>query len=69
MMMEIQVLAWDRHKDMAGLNKLMGSQPSNYFSAKSQRVNWFDPVCSSHLKKNHIFLVFDLGEPQYLQRK
>ena len=49
--MEMQVLAWDRHKDMAGLNKLMGSQPSNYFSAKSQRVNWFDPVCSSHLKK------------------
>jgi hypothetical protein len=28
MALEIQVLAWDRHKNMAGLNWLMGSQPS-----------------------------------------
>ena len=26
---EIQVLAWDRHKNMAGLNQLIGSQPSS----------------------------------------
>jgi hypothetical protein len=26
MMLEIQVLAWDRHKHVAGLNQLMGSQ-------------------------------------------
>jgi hypothetical protein len=28
MTLEIQVLAWDRHKNVAGLNRLMGSQPS-----------------------------------------
>jgi len=28
MTLEIQVLAWDRHKDMEGLNWLMGSEPS-----------------------------------------
>jgi len=28
MMLEIQVLAWDRHKNVVGLNWLMGSQPS-----------------------------------------
>ena len=27
-MLEIQILAWDRHKDMTGLNWLMGSQSS-----------------------------------------
>ena len=27
MTLEIQVLAWDRHKNVAGLNWLMGSQP------------------------------------------
>ena len=29
MKLEIQVLAWDRHKYVAGLNQLMGSQRSN----------------------------------------
>ena len=28
MMLEIQVLAWDRQRNVAGLNWLMGSQPS-----------------------------------------
>ena len=28
MTLEIQVLAWDRHKNVVGLNRLMGSQPS-----------------------------------------
>ena len=27
--LEIQVLAWDRHKYVAGLNRLMGFQPSH----------------------------------------
>jgi hypothetical protein len=27
--LEIQVLAWDRHNNMAELNRLMGSQPSS----------------------------------------
>jgi hypothetical protein len=27
MMLEIQVLAWDMHKNVARLNKLTGSQP------------------------------------------
>jgi len=26
--LEIQVLAWDRHKHVEGLNNLMGSKPS-----------------------------------------
>jgi hypothetical protein len=29
MTLEIQVLAWDRHKKVAGFNWLMGSQPSS----------------------------------------
>ena len=28
MMLEIQVLSWDRHKNVVGSNQLMGSQPS-----------------------------------------
>jgi hypothetical protein len=28
MKMEIQILNWDRHKNMAGLNRLIGSQTS-----------------------------------------
>jgi hypothetical protein len=28
MALEIQILAWDSHKNMAGLNELMGSKPS-----------------------------------------
>jgi hypothetical protein len=28
MMLEIQVLVWDRHKNVAGLNRLLGFQPS-----------------------------------------
>jgi hypothetical protein len=27
-MLEIQVMAWDSHKNVAGLNQLMGFQPS-----------------------------------------
>jgi hypothetical protein len=42
MMLEIQVLAWDRHKDVAGLNRLMGSQPSpldNWISNSNIYIN------------------------------
>ena len=28
--LEIQVLSWDKHTPMAGLNLLMGSQPSSH---------------------------------------
>jgi hypothetical protein len=31
MMLEVQVLAWDRHKKVAGLNWEIGSQPSPLF--------------------------------------
>jgi hypothetical protein len=31
MTLEIQVLAWDRHNNLAGLKRLMGSQPSPLF--------------------------------------
>ena len=27
MTLKIQVLAWDRHENVSGLNRLMGSQP------------------------------------------
>jgi hypothetical protein len=30
MTLEIQILTWDRHKDVVGLNQLMGSQPSPF---------------------------------------
>jgi len=42
MMLEIQVLAWDRHKDVAGLNRLMGSHPSphdNWISNSNTYIN------------------------------
>jgi len=29
MVMEIQILAWDRHNHVAGLNRLMESQPTD----------------------------------------
>ena len=31
MMLEIQVLVWDRPNNMVGLANLMGSQPSSYY--------------------------------------
>jgi hypothetical protein len=30
MTFEIQVMAWDRYKHVAGLNRFMGSQPSPF---------------------------------------
>jgi hypothetical protein len=30
--LEILILAWDRYKNVAGLNRLMGSQPSPYYT-------------------------------------
>jgi len=43
MTLEIQVLAWDRHKNVVGLNQLMGSQPSPLgvpsFGIKQQSLN------------------------------
>ena len=42
MTLEMQVLAWDRHKNMAGLNWLMGSQPSplnNWISNSNTWIN------------------------------
>jgi hypothetical protein len=30
MMLEIQVLAWDRHRNVAELNLVMGKQPSPF---------------------------------------
>jgi len=35
MMLEIQVLVWDRHKNVAGLNRLLGSQPSPFDASNS----------------------------------
>jgi hypothetical protein len=32
MMLKIQVMAWDRHKNVAGFNRLMGSQHSYLFT-------------------------------------
>ena len=42
MMLEIQVLAWDGHINVAGLNRLMGSQPSpldNWISNGNTFIN------------------------------
>jgi hypothetical protein len=53
MKLEIQVLFWDRHKNVAGLNRLMGSQSSpfvdNWISngneyAKRLEAQWAEPV-------------------------
>jgi hypothetical protein len=30
-MLEIQVLAWDRHSNVGGLNRLLGSLPSSVY--------------------------------------
>ena len=42
MMLEIPVLAWDSHKNVAGLNQLIGSQPSlldNWISSGNISIN------------------------------
>jgi hypothetical protein len=42
MLMEIQVLVWDRHKYVVGLNQLMGSQPphlDNWISNGNADIN------------------------------
>jgi hypothetical protein len=42
MVLEIQVLAWDRHKKVAGLNQLMGTQISpidNWISNGNTYIN------------------------------
>ena len=46
-MLEIQVLAWDRHKDVVELNQLMGSQPSSL-------DNWISNVITYTLYKQTI---------------
>ena len=45
-MFEIQILAWDRHKNVAGLNQFMGSLPSRL-------GNWIsnDNTCFKQLMK------------------
>jgi hypothetical protein len=32
MTLEIQVLTWDRHRNVMGLNRLMGSQPAPLYN-------------------------------------
>jgi hypothetical protein len=32
MTLEIQILAWDRHENVVGLNRLMGSLPSSLYN-------------------------------------
>jgi hypothetical protein len=39
MTLEIQVLAWDRHKNVAGLNWLMGFQLSPFDNWISKAMN------------------------------
>jgi hypothetical protein len=34
-MLEIQVLTWEGHKNVAGFNQLMGSQPSHLDNQKT----------------------------------
>jgi hypothetical protein len=63
MTLEIHVLAWDRHKNVAGLNRLMGSQPSpldNWISNGNTYISkgkvcqwlatdrWLSPVSSNN---------------------
>jgi hypothetical protein len=57
MMLEIQVLAWDRHKNVAGLNQLIVSQPSPLDKAI---------VCTDHdivlsmFMLSFIFLIYNM---------
>ena len=50
-MLEIQVLACDRHKNVEGLNRLMGSQPSPLLSVEDISYYWDpNPPLSSQWK-------------------
>ena len=49
MMLEIQVLVWDRLKEVAGLNWLMGYQPSpldNWISNGNREPGWLNELGS-----------------------
>ena len=45
MTLEIQVLAWDMHKNMAGLNRLIGSESS---TLDNLVIHVFDFIDSHH---------------------
>ena len=48
MMLEIQVLVWDRHKHVAELNRLMGSQ---YFAYQIQsNLPYRSPLSNGHFE-------------------
>jgi hypothetical protein len=53
MLMEIQVLVWDRHKYVVGLNQLMGSQPiphlDNWISNGNADINKPYKTCTDFL--------------------
>ena len=54
MTLEIQFLAWDRHKNVAGLNRLIGFQPSsldNFISNRNTYINKQELHRSDPLKK------------------
>ena len=54
-MLEIQVLAWDRHKNVTGLNRLMGSQPSplDKWISKRQCIYKQHAPIRSHTTRPH----------------
>jgi len=54
----LQVLAWDRHKDVAGLNQLMGSQPLDNWISKGSICTYTNDKKNLHRftpnQKDHI---------------
>ena len=52
-MFEIQVLAWDRHKNVVGLNRLMGSKPfplDNCSSSDNAYIIYAHNTSSTHIR-------------------
>ena len=52
MALGIQVLAWDKHNNVVGLNQLMGSQPSlfyNWISNDNTDINKQQKTCTNLL--------------------
>jgi hypothetical protein len=51
MVLEIQVLAWDRHKNMAGLNQLMGSNLTTPFRKHAKYISLYLFLRRQHFRQ------------------
>jgi hypothetical protein len=49
MVLEMQILDWNRHKNMAGLNRIMGTQPSHLDNLISKGNTYKHTIEKTHI--------------------